>query len=147
MLATPHPDNFVSRLLGKVLPMRLKRTLFLVTFTSYILDTDNPSQELANRINQLLSLGNSKSVVGPNIIQKHVWPKIIDKEQRIDENGICLKDLHEIADIKIFTKKSHHITNLIVQNTPSFMRYGSNRQMREDLMALFMNIVRVPQTA
>ncbi len=143
-------DRVISNLAERMLPNKLKRLLFLSTFINYINGDENIDREMACKINQLLSLTHKASeniLMPPNLIQNRVWSKIISRDEKIGETGLSLCDLNQIANLEVQTVQARYISNRIISNIPKSLRYGSNKEIRNDLMTLLLNLPRLHQAA
>lgn len=123
------------------LPTKIKRMIFLSSLLAYIQGTKNPNQQLVYKLNHLLKLSNNdKATMVPPLINERIWGNLVSRSEPFGKNGLLLSDLSEIRDYEVFAYHSRFISDRIIRRTPTWLRYGSNKQIREDLLALLNNL-------
>lgn len=133
--------GWFTSMLSIVLPKRLKRLIFLSSMIAYIQGTEKPDKALAGKINQLLSLAHRDNAMNtPSAIKDHIWPNIIPRDEPIGRTGIALCDLCEIEDYQVNATQARFISNRIISGMPEALKYGSNRQIKSDLVTILVNI-------
>jgi hypothetical protein len=133
--------GWFTSFLANIIPNRVKRLIFLSSLIAYIQGTEKPDTALAGKINRLLSLAHREtSIYTPSLIKDKIWPNIIARDTPIGQTGVALCDLCEIEDYRVNTYQARSISNQIIGHMPQALRYGSNRQMKSDLVTLLMNI-------
>lgn len=129
------------RFLDGFLPDRFKRMIFLSSLMAYIQGTKSPDKELINKLNQLLHLASSSNpVMVPPLFNQQIWKQIVPRNEPLGKTGVTLAQLSEVQDYKIFTSQARSVSDRIIKNTPSWLKYGSNNQMRADLMKLLQGV-------
>lgn len=134
-------SNLWVKFLNDFLPNRIKRLIFLSSFLAYIQGNRNPDEELVYKLNQLLHLShNSKSAMVPPLLNERIWAGVVSRDKPVAGTGVVLSRLHEIQDYKILTSQARTVSDNIIKNTPNWLKYGSNKQMRSDLVKLLTNV-------
>lgn len=129
------------KFLEEFLPSKIKRMIFLSSFLAYVQGTKSPDEVLVRKLNQLLQLSrNDKSAMAPQLINQRIWAGIISRDEPVGNTGVTLCNLAEVQDYKIFTSQARSVSDRIIKNTPQWLKYGSNKQIRDDLMELLTNI-------
>lgn len=129
------------KFLGEFLPNKIKRMIFLSSFLAYVQGTKSPDEVLVRKLNQLLQLSrNDKSAMAPQLINQRIWAGIISRDEPVGNTGVTLCKLTEVQDYKIFTSQARSVSDRIIKNTPEWLKYGSNKQIRDDLIELLTNI-------
>ena len=129
------------KFLDEFLPNRIKRMIFLSSFLAYVQGTNSPDEALVRKLNQLLHLSrNDKSVMAPPLINQRIWAGIIPRDEPVGRTKVTLCMLAEVQDYKLFTSQARSVSDRILRNTPQWLRYGSNKQIRDDLVELLTNI-------
>lgn len=127
--------------LEEFLPTKIKRMIFLSSLLAYIQGTKSPDQHLVQKLNHLLKLSNNdKSAMVPPLLNEKIWGGIVSRTEPLGRSGLVLSDLSEIKDYKVFTYQSRFISDRIIRRTPNWLRYGSNKQIKEDLIVFFNNL-------
>lgn len=130
------------------LPNRFKRMIFLSSFMAYIQGTTSPDKELICKLNQLLKLSSSdSSVMVPPLLNQRIWAGIVSRDEPLGRTGVVLSQLAEVQDYKMFTGQARSVSDRIIKNTPSWLKYGSNNQIRNDLTILLTNVNRLANPA
>lgn len=129
------------KFLNDFLPNRIKRLIFLSSLLAYIQGTKNPDEELVCKLNQLLQLSHSsKSAMVPSMLNERIWAGVVSRDKPVANTGVVLSRLHEIQDYKILTHQARTVSDNIIKNIPYWLKYGSNKQMRSDLVKLLTNV-------
>lgn len=140
-------NGWFTAFLGRIIPNRVKRLIFISSLIAYIQGTEKPDAVLACKINRLLSLAhNETAIYTPTMIMDRIWPNIIARDEPIGHTGVALCDLCEIEDYQVNPSQARSISNQIIGHMPAALRYGSNRQMKSDLITLIMNIPKLNHT-
>lgn len=127
--------------LDEFLPNRIKRMIFLSSFLAYVQGTKSPDEELVRKLNQLLHLSRSdKSVMAPPLFNQRIWAGIIPRDEPLGRTRVTLSKLSEVQDYKIVSAQARSVSDRIIKNTPKWLKYGSNKQIRNDLVELITNI-------
>ena len=133
-------QTLTAKLLGTVLPNRMKRLIFISSFIAHIRDNSDSDKELIAKLNKLLQLSNSDSALElPMMLHKKIWDNITIKEIFISKN-IPMDSVSEIATIKFVKPQVRVVSEEIIRLIPNWLRYGSNTQIRSDLVTLFTNM-------
>lgn len=108
-----------ATLLGRHLPGRTKRLIFLASLTARLKDSTDLSHDTLSRLNQLMVLANSDSAIRlPVQLSRVIWHGNMPKE-------ICDPQL----------SLNHHIEALKA-NMPDWLRYGEDAAIHQDLAKL-----------
>jgi hypothetical protein len=133
-------ESLITRLIGKVLPDRMKRIIFVSSLVAHINDCKNPDKELLSKINTLLTLsGERGALVLPMKMHSQIWDKVELIEVFTSKN-IPIDDIHQIAEYKFVKNQARLVSEELVKRTPRWLRYASNTQMRSDLIKVFNNM-------
>lgn len=132
--------GLLCRCLNKILPPNVKRLIFISSVTGYLRGIHTPESALAERINNLMNVGNrSNSLLLPLMLNSKIWCDF-DPNTELLLKGIVYKDLVKCNDRGCAAIKDLRIlSNAFIKNTPHFLKYGSKKEMRKDLMFLFKN--------
>lgn len=140
-------ESLIARLIGKMLPDRMKRIIFVSSFVAHIKDCKNPDKELLNKINTLLTLSQGDEALAfPMMLHSKIWDKVELKEIFISKN-IQIDDIHQIAEYKFIKNQVRLVSEELVKKTPRWLRYSSNTQMRSDLMKVLYSMENLLQTS
>lgn len=133
--------RMMNSFLEGFLPAKTKRMILLSSLLAYIQGTKSPDQQLVCKLNHLLKLSNNdKSIMVPPLLNERIWGDVVSRTEPLSKDGFMLSELSEIKDFKVFSYRSRFISDRIIRRTPSWLRYGSNKQIREDLIALLTNL-------
>lgn len=143
-------ENLITKMMGYILPDRMKRIIFISSFIGQIKDCKNPDMELLSKINNLLTLStqNNQGAVAlafPMKMHSVLWDKVELKEIFLSKN-IHIDDVRQIAEYKFVKNQVRLVSEELVKRTPRWLRYSSNTQMRSDLMLVFNNMGNLLQT-
>ena len=134
-------SNTWEKFLDGFLPNRIKRMIFLSSLMAYIQGTRNPDEEIVGKFNQLLNLSSStRSSMVPPLMNQRIWTGIVPRTEPVGNTGITLSNLAEVKDYKLFSHQARKVSDNIIKRTPYWLKYGSNKQIREDLVKLLVNV-------
>lgn len=133
-------QSFTSRALGKLLPRRMKRLIFVSSFIAHLRNTTDPDRDLLSKINKLLSLSNrDEALLLPIHLHQHIWSKVFLKEV-FQEKSINFDDISQIASFKFHKPQIRILSEEIIKVIPSWLMYGSRNQVKNDLVCIFENM-------
>lgn len=133
-------DGLIKKLVGALLPDRMKRIIFISSFVAHIQDCTKPDKDLLSKINKLLLLSQDDiTLFAPMKIHSQIWNSIELKEIFISKN-IQIDDIHQIAEYKFVKNQARLVAEELVKKTPRWLRYVSNTQMRSDLVKILNNM-------
>lgn len=115
----------LQNLLGRHLPGRTKRLIFLASFSARLKNCTSLNKETVHRLNQLMVLATEESAIQlPVQLSKAIW-----KDSNLDMPGqVCL------ADTDLSKDTIQKITEQVLRQTPSWLRYGDEKQDVEKLL-------------
>lgn len=128
-----------SLLLSKILSSRTKRIMFISSLYAYIKQIQNPDEEIALKLNQVMCLSSREdALMLPMALSKYIWRNgasihCSTEEVQMNQLSDALRRVDSLAQQRIISEQ-------VIQNTPQWLQYGSHRRMRYDLMELFKNI-------
>ena len=132
--------GMACKALDKVLPDNVKRLIFISSITGYLRDIQTPESALAERLNNLMNMGNrSNSLLVPIMLNSKIWCDF-DPEKELKLKGLVYADLIKFKEGNTSMKDLRILSNVFIDNSPHFLRYGSKKEMRNDLIHLFKNI-------
>lgn len=150
---TEKSDNkptITGRFLGKILPNRTKRLIFVSSFIAHIQVCEHADRNLIAKINRLLHLSDDDfALFLPMQYHEKIWSKL-NVEQLLHDKGFAISNFNQIAEIEYMSPKVRTLCEDIIKLMPEWLKYASNTQMRSDLIKLFKNIgdlVQKPITA
>lgn len=133
-------ENIVTLFLSNIFSPRVKRMIFLSSFLAYVQGTNHPDKELLVKLNKLLNLAQlDDAVMAPSMLNQKIWGATLPRDEPLGNSGIMLKELDQIQDYKIFVSQARKISDSVIKNAPEWLRYGSNKQIRSDLITLLTN--------
>lgn len=133
-------QSFTSRVLGKLLPRRMKRLIFVSSFIAHLRNTTDPDRDLLSKINKLLSLSNrDEALLLPIQLHQQIWSKVFLKEV-FQEKSINFDDISQIASFKFHKPQIRTLSEEIIKVIPSWLMYGSRNQVKNDLVCIFENM-------
>lgn len=140
MTASLSFKDLACKTLNKALPDDVKRLIFISSITGYLRNIHTPESALAQRLNDLMNIGNrSNSLLFPIMINSTIW-RDLDPDKELRLKGINYRDLIKFKKNETSIKHLRILSNLFIDNSPLFLKYGSKSKMRCDLMRLFRNI-------
>lgn len=138
----------VPEILGKVLPRRAKRMIFVSSFIAHIQNCQTSDKTLLNKLNLLMQLSADDNALDlPMRLHNRIWGNIQIEEILRDKN-LAVSSIDEIVHMEFVTPQIRTISEQIVKATPEWLKYDSNTKMRADLIKLFKNLGELlqPQT-
>ena len=118
------------------LPTRIKRMIFLASVFAYISETDTPSDETVQKLNEVMRLSRDEQAIRlPIAMKKMVW-KTLDEPLFIDDELEPINDLREVVkncDSNIFAK----IVHMLIKRAPDWTVYASESTIQTDLRIMF----------
>lgn len=129
--------------LNTLLPDRIKRMIFISSLAAHIKEVSNPDKVLIGKLNKLLELSSSDGALKlPMSAHQRIWhnlePNTIYASTRQSDSP--LTSLSELQSHRLPPQQLRIVSEQIIKFTPDWLRYGSNRQIRSDLMRLFSNM-------
>lgn len=132
--------KMVGKLLGKVLPNRTKRLIFVSSFLAHIQNCNSTDKSIISKLNTLLHLsGDDKALVLPMQLHERIWGDI-NIEKILHDKGIEVSNIDKIIHVQFMSKKIRTLSEDIVKVMPEWLKYDSNTRMKTDLVKLFNNI-------
>lgn len=132
-------ETLTARLLGKLLPNRIKRLIFISSFIAHIKNTKNPDKHLLSKINRLFSLSrDDDAMLLPFKLQERIWHTVALKEV-LQEKSIVTDNISQVADYRFVKPQIRTLSEDIIKIIPGWLKYGSNNQIRSDLIIVFKN--------
>lgn len=129
--------GLVCKFLDKTLPPKVKRLIFISSITGYLREIHTPESALAERLNNLMNIGNrSNALLLPIMFNSKIWCNF-NPTTELKLKGIIYKDLIKFNNPKTSMKDLRILSNMFITNSPIFLRYGSKKMMRNDLIHLF----------
>ena len=117
--------GLACKTLNKFLPDNVKRLIFISSITGYLRDIQTPESALAERLNNLINMVNRSN---------------FDPDKELKLKGLVYADLIKFKEGNTSMKDLRILSNVFIDNSPHFLRYGSKKEMRNDLIHLFKNI-------
>ena len=140
MLSNFYFSPLTRKTLCKVLPSNVKRLIFISSITGYLRGIQTPQSALAERLNKLMHIGTrSNSLLFPIFISSSIWSDF-DPDKKLKEKGLVFSQVINSKDNHVSMKDLRILSNVVIENSPEFLRYGSKKEMRGDLIHLFKNI-------
>ena len=132
--------GMVGNTLSRFLPDDVKRLIFISSITGYLRDIQTPESVLAERLKNLMNIGNrSNSLLAPIMLNSKIWCDF-DPDKELKLKGLVYADLIKFKESTTSMKNLRILSNVFIDNSPHFLKYGSKKEMRNDLMHLFKNI-------
>lgn len=132
-------ESLSARILGKILPNRIKRLIFISSFIAHIKNTQNPDKDLLTKINTLFSLSSdADAMMLPIKLQQRIWHTVALKEV-LQDKSIVVDDVGQISSYKFVKPQIRTLSEDIIKIIPKWLKYGSNNQIRSDLITVFKN--------
>lgn len=133
-------ENLIPTLLGKLLPKRAKRIIFVSSFIAHIQNCQNPDKTLLNKLNLLLELsGDYNALDLPMRLHNKIWGNI-EISKILEDKNISIFSSDQVVQVEFLTSQIRTVSEQIVKATPEWLRYDSNTKMRSDLIKLFKNL-------
>lgn len=133
-------ERIVPSLLGKMLPKRAKRMIFVSSFLAHIQNNCQSNKTLLSKLNMLMKLSSDDNALDlPMRLHNKIWGNI----QIVDilrEKNIDVTSIDEIVYMEIFSSQVRTVSEQIVKAAPEWLRYDSNTKMRADMVMLFKNL-------
>lgn len=132
-------NKFCGATIGR-LPGLYKRSLFISSVYGLLKENKNPEAVNLKRLNDLLQINYSQEGFSTGIqVTSLIW-RNLEKHPTVHcgAGDFCL---YEVANDDIMSaSKVKAIIDLILENTPDWLCYGSPRLMRHDLYVLIRNL-------
>jgi hypothetical protein len=132
-------NKFCGATIGR-LPGLYKRSLFISSVYGLLKENKNPEAVNLKRLNDLLQINYSQEGFSTGIqVTSLIWHNL-EKHPTVHcgAGDFCL---YEVANDDIMSaSKVNAIIDLILENTPDWLCYGSPRLMRHDLYVLIRNL-------
>lgn len=133
-------EESIPNVLGKVLPKRAKRMIFVSSFIAHIQNCRPSDKTLLSKLNLLMQLSADDNALDlPMRLHNRIWGNIQVEEILRDKN-LALTSIDEIVHMQFITPQIRTISEEIVKATPEWLKYDSNTKMRADLIKLFKNL-------
>lgn len=133
-------ETLFTKVIGKLLPDRMKRVIFISSFIANINDCKNPDKVLLTKINNLLTLcSGDGGMVFPMQMHSKIWNEDLVKEVFINKD-FDITSLKEIAAYSFSKGQARSLSEELVKNTPSWLKYSSNTKMKLDLVKVLVNL-------
>lgn len=140
MLSNFYFSPLTRKTLCKVLPSNVKRLIFISSITGYLRGIHTPQSALVERLNKLMNISTrSNSLLFPIFISSSIWSDF-DPDKKLKEKGLDFSQVINPKDNHVSMKELRILSNVVIENSPEFLRYGSKKEMRGDLIHLFKNI-------
>lgn len=117
--------------LGVFLSQRVKRLIFLASFSARIKDQTSFDSDTVHKLNQVMALASEERAIQlPVHLSKVIWQG---------------RTIHDIAECEVlssstFTKERlHQLSTRVLEAMPKWLRYGPEDHMRDDLVKLLDN--------
>lgn len=123
--------------LDRILPMKMKRTFFLVCVFAFVYQIETATHEVVKKLNSILHLTRDDDVIEfPILVRKSMWKSL--------ELPIELDDGTVITDVKsaVSTKNPKLVDQIIeslIDRSPKWIIYGPRKQIENDLRVMFEN--------
>jgi hypothetical protein len=135
-------EQSVPNILGRVLPKRVKRMIFVSSFIAHIQNCrqSNSNKTLLSKLNLLMQLSaDDKALDLPMRLHNRIWGNI-HVEEILRYKNLEITSIDEIVHMEFATPQIRTISEEIVKATPEWLKYDSNTKMRADLIKLFKNL-------
>ena len=133
-------EDSVPNILGRVLPKRVKRMIFVSSFIAHIQNCRQSDKTLLNKLNILMQLSADDNALDlPMRFHNRIWDNIHIEEILRDKN-LEITSIDKIIHMEFVTPQIRTISEEIVKATPERLKYDSNTKMRADLIKLFKNL-------
>lgn len=125
------------------LPRHYKRSLFISSVYGLIKETKDPNTVNLEKLNRLLSMDCSREGITKSLrVTSLIWHNLEPHSVVPCTSGnFYLHDLSESQKIEGF--KVDAAVNMIFNNIPTWLSYGTEKLMKHDLYVLINNINRV----
>lgn len=145
-----HTDTILGKVLGRILPNRTKRLIFVGSLIAHIQNCNTADKALISKLNTLLHLcGDENALMLPMQLHQKIW-RNVNIDQLFEDKGFQVNDdngLLAINQSKYTSKKIRTLSEDIIKIMPNWLKYSSNNRMRQDLITLLFNIGDITQTA
>lgn len=127
----------LARFIDWVLPIRIKRLIFISTLFAGIKNITDPSDTHLHKLNDLMKLSEIDQAIGlPMCFGNWLWKKrlpegIFLRYQKDSVLQLCEINNKELSDVEM-----RIIANTVINRTPAWLLYTSRRKMRDDLIQL-----------
>jgi len=135
--------SFARRLFHSVLkstvPNHTKKIIMLSSVAARIRDTTDPDRDIAAKLNHVLALSNDDdALLLPMQLSRRIWssPIQINCSTKAESE---FKDLNDFHLMPLSSTQIRIVSDQIVKNTPDWLRYGSNREMKKDVLKVLMS--------
>lgn len=129
-------NTFVVMFLDNVLPNRMKRLILLSSLYAKINSVSEPDKAIALKLNQVLSLSKShEALLFPMQLGNRLWRDSI-KVECGNSKSLKINSFSEIAIASLTRTEMRIVSDQILKTIPQWLKYGSNRQMKQDLTIL-----------
>lgn len=133
-------ESLTARILGAILPRRMKRLIFVSSFIAHLRNTNNPDRQLLAKINKLLVLtSNDEALLFPIQLHQRIWDKVELKDV-LNGKSITVDDSSQISSYRFRKPQIRILSEEIIKIIPSWLMYGSKNQIRSDLICIFENL-------
>lgn len=130
--------KFKNLFLKFFIPSKTKRLIFISTILAAIKDINEPDEKLIHRLNNLLNIADrDKAMVLPMYFGIKFWNKKLPYGITINSLPNKHFTLKDIDNKNLTLAQLRIVGNTVIHNTPDWLRYGSRRSMRTDLLSLF----------
>lgn len=118
---------FKHRLLGWALPIAARRAVFVSSLAAFLRGMQSSDKELEDKLTSLFDLAYTPSTLRlPMQMHARIWAKL-DNPLAENENGTA-------ATLQRFCDQ-------VLELTPSYLVYGTQRNMRSDVFQLLREII------
>lgn len=133
--------KLTSWVLGKVLPDKVKRMIFMSSLAAYLRDIDQPEDEVLQKLNSVLRLSSDyRAMRFPIVFHSYIWASF--DTCTITDKGIACES-HTLKGFRLvgLTKpQARIVADKIIAYIPDWLRYASKNQTRKDVYRLFVTL-------
>lgn len=131
----------VTAFLKMILNEHMRRVIFIASLHAQIKDIRQPDKDVLEKLGNVMSLS-LKYKEAPELamyVSGRIWKKPVSISCH---TGICfhIEDLKDIGMINLNAEQMRIIADQILKVIPDWLRYGSNRMMKKDVMKLLGNL-------
>lgn len=133
--------KLTSWVLGKVLPDKVKRMIFVSSLAAYLRDIDQPEDEVLQKLNSVLKLSSDyRAMRFPIVFHSYIWDSF-DTGTITDKGIACESDtLKGFRLVGLSKPQARIVTDKIIDYIPDWLRYASKNQTRNDVYRLFVTL-------
>jgi hypothetical protein len=128
-------SNYFKRVMTDKLPRRLKRLIYISSIMGLIQQVKEPDMSLVNKLNEVFKIAkHPDAFIFPMYIKSIIWRDAVSVAILAEDNRTI--NIGNIVQCDLTTRDCKTIGEHFAANAPSWLKYGSEALMINDVITL-----------